>query len=78
MGTESAGSFVDASAVSIQQKNPTEASLTLLKKYHIYYVVLHLQYYSTTIAHSLRAQMESNPDLRRVAEFGYDSVWQVI
>jgi len=57
---------------------PSEASLTLLKKYHIYYVVLHLQFYSTTIAHTLVAQMESNPDLRRVAEFGYDSVWQVI
>jgi len=52
--------------------------LTLLKKYHIYYVVLHLQFYSTTIAHTLVEQMESNPDLRHVAEFGYDSVWQVI
>ena len=57
---------------------PSEASLTLLKKYHIYYVVLHLQFYSTTIARTLAAKMESNPDLRRVAEFGYDSVWQVI
>lgn len=57
---------------------PSGPSLSIIKQYHIRYVVLHLQYYSTTIAHTLVAQMESNPDLRRVAEFGYDSVWQVI
>jgi len=57
---------------------PSDASLTLLKKYHFYYVVLHLQFYSPTIANKLLAQMESNPNLHRVAEFGYDSVWQVI
>ncbi len=57
---------------------PSGPSLSIIKQYHIQYVVLHLQFYSTTIAHTLVAQMESNPDLRRVAEFGYDSVWQVI
>ncbi len=57
---------------------PSEASLTLLKKYHIYYVVLHLQFYSPTIAKSILAQAESNPELRRVEVFGNDSVWQVI
>jgi hypothetical protein len=57
---------------------PSGPSLSIIKQYHIQYVVLHLQFYSPTIAHNLLAQMESNPDLRRVVEFGYDSVWQVI
>ncbi len=57
---------------------PSGPSLSIIKQYHIQYVVLHLQFYSPTIAHNLLAHMESNPDLRRVAEFGYDSVWQVI
>lgn len=57
---------------------PSGSSLSIIKQYHIRYVVLHLQFYSPAIAHSLLTQTESNPDLRRVAEFGYDSVWQVI
>lgn len=57
---------------------PSGSSLSIIKQYHIQYVVLHLQFYSPTIARSLLAHMESSPDLRRVAEFGYDSVWQVI
>ncbi len=57
---------------------PSRSSLSILKQYHIQYVVLHLQFYSPTIAKSILAQAESNPELRRVAVFGSDSVWQVI
>ena len=57
---------------------PSRSSLSILKQYHIQYVVLHLQFYSSTIAKSILAQAESNPELRRVAVFGSDSVWQVI
>jgi hypothetical protein len=57
---------------------PSRSSLFILKQYHIQYVVLHLQFYSSTIAKSILAQAESNPELRRVAVFGSDSVWQVI
>jgi len=57
---------------------PSEGSLAFLKRYHIHYVVLHLQYYNPAIATTLMAQVESNPGLSRVAVFGSDSVWQVI
>ena len=57
---------------------PSRSSLSILKQYHIQYVVLHLQFYSPTIAKSILTQAESNPELRRVAVFGSDSVWQVI
>ena len=56
---------------------PSEGSLAFLKRYHIQYVVLHLQYYNTAIATTLMAQVESTPSLSRVAVFGSDSVWQV-
>ena len=57
---------------------PSESSLSILKQYHIQYVVLHLQYYTPAVANKLLAQAEASPGLRRVAVFGYDSVWQVI
>ena len=57
---------------------PSERSLSVLKKYHIQYVVLHLQYFSPPIATAILGKVESNIDLRRVAVFGNDSVWQVI
>ncbi|GAC1634452.1 MAG: hypothetical protein NVS4B7_21140 [Ktedonobacteraceae bacterium] len=57
---------------------PSNHSLAILKRYHIYYVVLHLQFYNPMEARSILAKVESNTDLRRVAVFGYDSVWQVM
>ncbi|MDQ6644260.1 MAG: hypothetical protein M3Y76_07410 [Chloroflexota bacterium] len=57
---------------------PSERSVSALKQFHIQYVVLHLQYYSPTEANSILARVESSSDLRRVAVFGNDSVWQVI
>ena len=57
---------------------PSKSSLAFLKEYHISYVVLHLQFYSSTMATTILAQAESSPDLRRAAVFGSDSVWQVI
>ncbi len=57
---------------------PSKSSLAFLKQYHISYVVLHLQFYSSTMATTIMAQAQSSPDLRRVAVFGSDSVWQVI
>jgi hypothetical protein len=57
---------------------PSKSSLAFLKQYHISYVVLHLQFYSSTMATTILAQAQSSPDLRRVAVFGSDSVWQVI
>lgn len=56
---------------------PSGRSLTILKQYHIQYVVLHLQFYNPTVASSILAKVESSSDLRRVAVFGNDSVWQV-
>jgi hypothetical protein len=56
---------------------PSPGSLATLRKYHIYYVVLHLQRYSPGVAATLLAQVEASPGLSRVAVFGSDSVWQV-
>ncbi len=63
---------------SLLMSFPAERSLSILKQYHIQYVVLHLQYYIPTVANRLLAQTEASPGLRRVAVFGSDSVWQVI
>jgi len=57
---------------------PSDRSLAMLKQDHIQLIVLHLQYYSPTVAANILGQVESSPQLRRVALFGYDSVWQVI
>jgi hypothetical protein len=57
---------------------PSDRSLAMLKQDHIQLVVLHLQYYSPAVAANILARVESSPQLRRVAIFGYDSVWQVI
>ena len=57
---------------------PSDSSLAMLKQDHIQLIVLHLQYYSPTVAANILAQVEASPQLRRVALFGYDSVWQVI
>ena len=57
---------------------PSQDSLTILKKYHITYVVLHLQLYSPNVGASILAQAKANPGLRQVASFGSDSVWQVM
>jgi hypothetical protein len=57
---------------------PSGSSLSILKKYHIQYVVLHLQFYSPAVANSILAKVVSSSGLRRVAVFGNDSVWQVI
>lgn len=57
---------------------PSQDSLAILKKYHITYVVLHLQLYSPNVGASILAQAKANPGLQQVASFGSDSVWQVI
>jgi hypothetical protein len=49
-----------------------------LKKYHILYVVLHLQLYSPHVGASILAQAQANASLRQVASFASDSVWQVM
>ena len=56
---------------------PSQASLDVLRQYHIRYVVLHLQLYKPDMAAALLADMEANPELTRMATFGNDSVWQV-
>jgi len=56
---------------------PSPGSLVTLRKYHIHYVVLHLQSYSPDAAAALLAQAEASPGLNRVAVFSSDSVWQV-
>ena len=56
---------------------PSSSSLSMLRQYHIQYVVLHLQRYSPGAAATLLAQVEASPGLYRVAAFGSDSVWQV-
>jgi hypothetical protein len=56
---------------------PSSESVALLKRYHIEYIVVYPQLYvPQTSAPSLSA-MEANPDLRLVAMFGDESVWQV-
>ncbi len=65
------------SMASLLLNFPSQASVAVLKKYHIYYVVLHLQAYPPTTAANLLTQARSSPDLRRVAQFGNDLVWQV-
>jgi hypothetical protein len=57
---------------------PSKTSVAALKQYHIHYVVLHLQFYTATMATTILTQVKSNPELQRVAQFGNDSVWQVI
>ncbi len=57
---------------------PSQDSLAILKKYHITYVVLHLQFYSPNVGASMLAQAKANPGLQQVALFGSDLVWQVI
>ena len=57
---------------------PSQNSLAILKKYHITYVVLHLQLYSPNIGAGILAQAKANPGLQEVASFGSDSVWQVV
>jgi hypothetical protein len=57
---------------------PSQDSLAMLKKYHITYVVLHLQLYSPNVGASILAQAKANPGLQQVASFGSDSVWQVM
>src|SRR6266849_5378278 len=56
---------------------PSPGSLATLRRYHIQYVVLHLQRYSPGVAATLLAQAEASPGLYRVSVFGSDSVWQV-
>lgn len=63
---------------SLLMNFPSKTSVVTLKQYHIQYVVLHLQFYTATMATTILAQAKSNPDLQRVAQFGNDSVWQVI
>jgi hypothetical protein len=56
---------------------PSSESVALLKRYHIEYIVVHPQLYVPQgSAPSLRA-MEASPNLRLVAMFGEESVWQV-
>jgi hypothetical protein len=56
---------------------PSSESVSLLKRYHIEYIVVHPQLYVPQgSAPSLRA-MEASPNLRLVAMFGEESVWQV-
>ncbi len=57
---------------------PSRDSLAILKKYHIMYVVLHLQLFSPHVGASILAQAQANAGLRQVASFGSDSVWQVM
>jgi len=57
---------------------PSQDSLMILKKYHIIYVVLHLQYYSPNVGAAILAQAKANSGLQQVASFGSDSVWQVV
>ena len=56
---------------------PSQASLDVLRQYHIRYVVLHLQLYKPDMAAALLADMEASPELTRIVTFGNDSVWQV-
>jgi len=56
---------------------PSTSSLAILKRYHVHYVVLHLQLFSPGVAATLLAKTEVSPGLFRVADFGSDSVWQV-
>jgi len=56
---------------------PSASSLAILKRYHVRYVVLHLQLFSPGVAATLLANTEVSPGLFRVADFGSDSVWQV-
>jgi hypothetical protein len=63
---------------SLLMNFPSKTSVAAIKQYHIHYVVLHLQFYTATMATTILAQAKSNPELQRVAQFGNDSVWQVI
>jgi hypothetical protein len=63
---------------SLLENFPSVQSLGLIKRYHIYYIVLHLQLYPPLTAASILARAGANPALRRVAQFGTDSVWQVM
>jgi hypothetical protein len=56
---------------------PSPGSLATLKRFHIRYVVLHLQLFSPAVAATLLAKVEASPGLFPVADFGSDSVWQV-
>lgn len=56
---------------------PAPDSLSILRQYHILYVVLHLQLYRSDRVADLLAKVEASPGLQRVADFGSDSVWQV-
>ena len=56
---------------------PSLSSLAMLKRYHVRYVVLHLQLFSPGMAATLLTKVEASPGLVRVANFGSDSVWQV-
>jgi hypothetical protein len=62
---------------SLLMNFPSKTSVAMLKQYHIRYVVLHLQFYTSTRGTTMLDQAEHNPDLQRVAQFGNDSVWQV-
>jgi hypothetical protein len=56
---------------------PAPDSLSILRQYHIQYVVLHLQFYRSDSVADLLTKVEASPGLQRVADFGSDSVWQV-
>jgi len=56
---------------------PSKTSVAMLKQYHIRYVVLHLQFFTSIMATTILDQAKDNPDLQRIAQFGNDSVWQV-
>ncbi len=56
---------------------PAPDSLSILRQYHVQYVVLHLQFYRSDSAADLLTKVEASPGLQRVADFGSDSVWQV-
>ncbi len=66
---------------------PSQASIAILKRYHIQYVVFHAQLVSqfmgSRTVSTMLTQMQASPDLHLVAAFGRslstgDSVWQVI
>jgi len=56
---------------------PAPDSLSILRQYHVQYVVLHLQFYRSDSVADLLTKVEASPGLQRVADFGSDSVWQV-
>jgi hypothetical protein len=56
---------------------PSSESVALLKRYHIEYVVVHPQLYVPQASAPSVNEMEANPELRLVAMFGDETVWQV-